>query len=147
MAFPTMTTSVSNIQALLDEPTQSAAQLKALFDKAGEDIVTYINSTLLVALEENTLGSSGAENLGCAAIAGVTGTKVRAMLVDLKAQIDAVVLGTIPDGSITAAKMDSDMTKDIAGGILAYDTYVTNSALVTKRDINIYNTVTMGGLF
>lgn len=147
MAFPTMTTSVSNVAALLDEPTESAAQLKAIFDKAGEDIVAYINSTLLVALEENTLGSSGAENLGCAAIAGVTGTKVRAMLADLKDQIDAVVLGTIPDASITASKMAADMQKDITGGILAYDTYTANSSVVTKRDINIYNTVTMGGMF
>lgn len=146
MAFPTMTTSVSNIQTQPDEPVISAATLKALFDKAGEDIVAYINSTLLVALEENTLGSSGAESLGCAAIAGVTGTKVRAILVDLKDQIDAIVLGSIPDASITAAKMDADMQKDIAGGILSYDTFVTDSSTATKRDINAHNTLMMGGL-
>lgn len=146
MAFPQMTTSVSNIQTLLDEPTESAAQLKALFDKGAEDIVDYLNTVLLVALEENTLGSSAAESIGCGAISGVSGTKIRAMLVDLKSQIDGVALGSIPDGSIAAVKMAADMTKDIAGGILAYDTFVSNSSVSTKRDINAANTLTMGGL-
>jgi hypothetical protein len=141
-----MTTSVANVQALLDDPTQTATQLKVIFDKAGTDIVTYLNMVLLPALEENTVGISGAENIGCGAIAGVAGTKVRAMLEDLKAQIDAAVIGTIPDASITASKMAADMTKDITGGIVSHDTYMSDTSFSTRRDINMHNIYTMGGL-
>jgi len=146
MAFPLMTTNVSNIQTLLDEPTQDATALKAIFDKSAEDIVEYLNTVLLVALEENTLGSSGAENIGCGAIAGVVGTKVRDMLVSLKTQLDGVALGAVPDDSLTETKMAADMKKDIAGGVLSYDAFLTDSSTATKRDINAYNTLTMGGL-
>jgi uncharacterized membrane protein len=141
-----MTTSVANVQALLDDPTQTATQLKVIFDKAGTDIVAYLNTVLLPALEENTVGTSGAENIGCGAIAGVTGTRVRAMLEDLKAQIDAAVIGTIPDASITASKMAADMTKDITGGIVSHDTYMSDTSFSTRRDINMHNIYTMGGL-
>lgn len=36
----------NNIQGLADKPTQSASQLKALFDKIGNDIKAYLNNTL-----------------------------------------------------------------------------------------------------
>lgn len=36
----------NNIQGLADRPTQSASDLKAKFDKVGEDLKKYINETL-----------------------------------------------------------------------------------------------------
>lgn len=41
----------NNIQGLADKPTQSASQLKALFDKIGTDIKTYINEILTTEID------------------------------------------------------------------------------------------------
>lgn len=41
----------NNIQSLPDKPTQTATQLKTLFDKAGADIKTYINNTLTTEVD------------------------------------------------------------------------------------------------
>ena len=54
VALPTFDGDVSNIQKLDDEPNDvgglTAAQLKAEFDKGNEDIVEYINNTLVPAV-------------------------------------------------------------------------------------------------
>ena len=50
-----LTASVNNIQALSDEPSNdglTAAELKAKFDKAGADIKTFINDSLINELEQ-----------------------------------------------------------------------------------------------
>jgi len=59
-------------------------------------------------LQSTTPGSSGAEKIGSAPIYGVSGTTVYAQLVDLKAQVNDVVSGVIPDGSITPEKLSFD---------------------------------------
>lgn len=46
----------NNIQSLPDKPTQTASQLKTLFDKTGADLKTYINETLTTELD-TTLGT------------------------------------------------------------------------------------------
>lgn len=50
-----LTANVNNIQALSDRPNTAdgitAQQLKERFDKAGADIKTYINSTLITQVE------------------------------------------------------------------------------------------------
>lgn len=46
MSLTKFTGDVDNIQSLADQPTETASQLKALFDKAGADIKTFINNTL-----------------------------------------------------------------------------------------------------
>lgn len=48
MALTKLTAVVNNIQALADRPTETAAQVKVLFDKAGTDIKTFLNDTLTV---------------------------------------------------------------------------------------------------
>lgn len=55
MSLPKMTTAVDNISQLDDLPNAvgglSAAELKARFDKAGGDIKTFLNETLIPAIE------------------------------------------------------------------------------------------------
>lgn len=55
MALTKLTTNLNNIQALHDKPNTAdgltADQLKEKFDKAGNDIKTYINSTLTEELD------------------------------------------------------------------------------------------------
>lgn len=41
----------NNIQGLADKPTQSASDLKAKFDKVGEDLKKYINETLTAEID------------------------------------------------------------------------------------------------
>ena len=89
-----------------DEPNDvdglSADQLKATFDKAGNTIKAWINTVLLPALE----GSTAAGNLGIAAISGLTGiATVQAALEKLEAQISEAAVGSIPDASLTGAKL------------------------------------------
>lgn len=56
MSLPKMTTPVNNISLLDDLPNAvgglSAAELKARFDKAGGDIQTFLNDTLIPALDQ-----------------------------------------------------------------------------------------------
>lgn len=56
MSLPKMTTPVNNISLLDDLPNAvgglSAAELKARFDKAGGDIQTFLNETLIPAIEQ-----------------------------------------------------------------------------------------------
>ena len=55
MALTKLTADVENISALDDRPNDvdglTATQLKALFDKAGKDIKTYINGTLTTQVD------------------------------------------------------------------------------------------------
>lgn len=46
MALTKLSADVNNIQNLADRPTETPAQIKAAFDKAGADIKEYINNTL-----------------------------------------------------------------------------------------------------
>lgn len=52
MELTKFTKNVSNHQSQPDKPALTATQLKALFDKAPEDIKDYLNNTLLPELEE-----------------------------------------------------------------------------------------------
>ena len=66
-----------------------------------------IVSDLFTATElSNTeLGQDGSRLIGVDIIPGVTGTNVNAVLRNLKEQLDAVVLGSLPDGSVTSEKL------------------------------------------
>jgi len=61
MALTKLTENLNNIQALHDKPNTAdgltADQLKAKFDKAGNDIKTYINDTLTEELDA-TIGDT-----------------------------------------------------------------------------------------
>ena len=53
MSFPKCSVETNNVQKLADSPTQSAQDLKKVFDKAGEDIKEYINDKLLPAITKD----------------------------------------------------------------------------------------------
>lgn len=57
MTLPKFNANVSNIQGLSDRPNTAdgltAAQLKAKFDKAGQDIKDYLNNELLPTLDKD----------------------------------------------------------------------------------------------
>lgn len=90
MSLPRFNENVENISELADRPNDTngltAAELKARFDKAGKDIVTFINNTLIPYLE----GTSAASEVGISPIVGLESTNVQAALEELKIRIDDV---------------------------------------------------------
>lgn len=53
MSLPECTVPTNNVQNLADSPTQSAQDLKKVFDKVGEDIRDYINDELIPAINND----------------------------------------------------------------------------------------------
>lgn len=51
MSLTKFTGDTNNIQSLADQPNLTASQLKAKFDKTGDDIKTYINGTLTTEID------------------------------------------------------------------------------------------------
>ena len=104
MPFTKLTATVANVAALDDQPTTSAAATKAVFDKAGTDIKTFINDTLIAELE----ATAAAAKIGCT---GATAT--------LQAFInatDAAGSGTTPGAGVVT---DAMMATDVKIGSLA----------------------------
>lgn len=66
-----------------------------------------ITSDLYTAsqLSSTELGNDGSRLIGIDAIPGISGTNVNDALRSLKEQLDSVVLGSIPDASITSDKL------------------------------------------
>lgn len=60
MSLPECTVGTNNVQNLADSPTESAQDLKKVFDKAGEDIKNYINDNLLPAITKDISDSQTA---------------------------------------------------------------------------------------
>ncbi|GEM_PF-3564044 len=95
------------VASLPDHPSaegMTAAQIKAAFDKSPDEIKNKINA-LIDNLLSIVLNDSGADNIGSTAIAGVNGTTVQAQLRSLKTLLDQVVLGQVPDNTLTNAKL------------------------------------------
>jgi hypothetical protein len=112
MAFTEFETDTANISKLSDRPNQndglSSAQLKGRFDKAGNDIKTYINDVLLEELERTTDGDSGADNIGATAVGDGTATTVQGILEEIDADVtalDGAVVHNTGDETITGTKL------------------------------------------
>lgn len=108
--FTSLTTDVENISKLDDLPNAtgglSAAELKAKFDKAGVDIKTFINSTLLDELAKETSSASGASRIGIEPIVALAGANN--VMDALSAMIALITSTSVPDGGITTAKLADD---------------------------------------
>lgn len=105
-----LTTDLDNIQKLDDLPNQTggltAADLKAKFDKAGDDIKTYINGTLIPELQSVASAASGASNIGIEPLVALSGvTNVMDAIVGI---INLITAGTVPDGGVSTVKLADD---------------------------------------
>lgn len=101
MAIRTFDEDMNIIAGLDDEPNDvgglTAAELKARFDAAGLAVQRYVNETLIPNLK--------AVNLAFDERAGIPADTVQAAIESVQGQIAQVVLGQIPDGSITPEKL------------------------------------------
>lgn len=93
MALDKLTTNLNIIQALDDEPNDvgglTAAQLKAKFDEGTNAIKTYINDTLTTEIDSQKA---------------------------TKAELQGIVLGQIPDGTITEGKLATTFELPVTQG-------------------------------
>jgi len=121
MALTKFTGVVENHQTLPDQPTNTPTQLKVLFDKAAVDIVAFVNNTLTAEVD-SVVGALPTDDT----VLTRTNTDVYTPTTDYhpstKKYVDDttadVVLGQIPDGTITEAKLNSSVVSDIDGKAL-----------------------------
>lgn len=97
-----------NISALDDQPNLSAADLKAYFDKNPQHLRSAHN-ILVHAL----LDPGAAAQLGFEATAGVTGDTIQQAIENVQQQLGEVALSTVPDASVTAAKLSTDIQQTL----------------------------------
>lgn len=96
------------VSDLADKPNiGSAAALKAYFDSSPEELRVAVNGLIDILLSVGT--DSGAHNVGSGAISGVNGATVYEQLASIKAQIDGIILGSVPDKSITDEKLSDSV--------------------------------------
>lgn len=142
---------VENISKLSDRPNiedgYTAASLKALFDKAGVDIKDYINRVLLPELEGTKNGESGADRIGSGEIPSLPGNSVQAKLVSLSEQINGIVNGVIPDGSVTPEKFASEIADFLTSASMRVNMYTEpgTHTFTVVRDGTYKFTLTGGG--
>lgn len=87
MAFQKLASFTKDVSDLADKPSLTAAQLKAQFDAAPDELRVSFNN-LIDALKLTTTGDSGAKNIGATTITGLTGSDVQTILESLKTKID-----------------------------------------------------------
>lgn len=113
-----------------------------------KDASNYTNSSLQEIISDlytahelssTELGNDGSRLIGVDVIPGITGTNVNEVLRNLKEQLDGVVLGSIPDGSITSEKLAPDL--NFTGDTLTFNTYniLTEQNITTTLDANATN--------
>lgn len=125
MAFTKSTVATNNISALPNKPLITATALKQKFDQYGADDKTYVN-TLIDELEATTV-TSGAENIGSKTISGLAGNTIWAQLSALWTAVQNIVIGTLPDNSVTNDKIATaskigllaDLTTSVKTNIVA----------------------------
>lgn len=111
----------------------SASDVKGYFDSSPEELRLALNAVIDNLLSQ-VGGQSGAENIGSAPIAGLSGTSVYAQLSGVEAQIQSLVAGVLPpgtvtnamlqDGALTLAKLDTMLkTATVAGLLRAHSAY------------------------
>lgn len=111
----TVQSQLESIKTLID-----AIYTKAQLD-AGQLDNRYFTET---ELQSTTTSTSGANKIGSATISGVTGATVYDQLVNLKSQISDVVLGQIPDGTLTEAKLSFAVATQAELDVVKYRSYM-----------------------
>lgn len=105
MPFQKLNDDLNIISKLADEPNDvgglTAAQLKEKFDAAGNAIKEFINTIFIAQLE-----NSGATNIGIKPIEALPeAVTIQTALENITAQLANVVIGQIPNLSITSEKI------------------------------------------
>ena len=92
------------VAALADRPALSAQALKEYFDADPQQLCQAHND-----LTDALTAPSAAEHIGFQSNSGIASTNVQGALNEIQQQVSGAVAGSIPNGSITAAKLDSNL--------------------------------------
>lgn len=130
-----------NIQNQPNQPTITPEALQLLFDQVGIDITTYLTDTFISELN----GNQGAFKIGFDD-ATITADNVGDALIEIKQEIIDIVLGQIPDNSLTELKMAAEMKKQ-AGGVAKYNDLQALRIAETDTGVADAYVVTTGGPF
>lgn len=113
MSIPKLTADLAVIQKLADLPNSTdgltAQELKARFDQAGLEIQTWINESLVPALQ--------AQHIPFAASAQINAENIQDAIAAVQGQIRDAASGTIVNGSVTREKLASDLLARVFGGL------------------------------
>ena len=97
------------ISALADRPALSAEDLKAYFDANPLQLMHAHN-----ALTQALSGTAGAKQIGFTGTSGVSASNVQQAIEQVQQQLSDLALGSVPDGSITTAKLAASLQQQIA---------------------------------
>jgi hypothetical protein len=129
--------------AIYPKQPSSETEIRDAIQDQADQLRDFLN-TLVAGLNSTTDTTSGASQIGSAAIAGVDGTDVHAQLLDLKEQLDSAVLGEvvitdlIDTGDITTNMLATDavtqdkIADDAVGTDQIEDAAVTPAKLSTS---------------
>ena len=121
MAFTRMafspTDGLKNVNKFPSTPS-SEDEAREQFQRMFDQVKTQVNA-LMGALENTEAGYSGAENVGVSPIPGVSGTTMRAILANLKAQMDGISAGSLTDNIVE--------TRHIIDGVITLEKMAENS--------------------
>lgn len=136
MPLPRLETVLNAVSSLANTIRAQATTVKAAFEHDPNVIKDYINDELLPAIDTTKANESEVVHLaGSETITGaktfisnpIVPTPTGSTHASTKGYVDTtvsgVVLGQIPDNSLTQAKMANEMKKDIVGGIVSYDSF------------------------
>ena len=127
MKITALNTDLENVSKLPDRPTvedgYTAVKLKAVFDKAGNDIKEYVNTVLIEELSSVAESASGADRIGSGYIEALPGDTVQDKLVSAASRISQLANGNIPDGSISTDKFAPEIAGFLTSGSVRAKVY------------------------
>lgn len=132
MALPKFEKDISVISKLSDQPNDtagsalSAADLKAKFDEAGNELKAFLNENFIPFLE----GTEAAASIGISTISGMSEVRtIQEALEALKYAIDNTATGAIPDSSLSGEKLEPDSITDreLAPGAVQFSNMAPNA--------------------
>ena len=121
--IPRVTSELGTVSTLDDRPNDTggltAAELKAKFDADAGALKDYVNDVLIPFLE----GASAAASLGITTIPGFSADNIQTALEQIVQAMQDVTQGSVADGSITLAKLATEVTAVALGGAAASHTH------------------------
>ncbi len=148
MKFTALTSDVMNVSKLPDRPNIESGYtpdgVKETFDKAGQDIKTYINTTLIEELQSKEERASGADRIGSAPIATLTGETVQEKLESLSERLNGLANGNIPDGSITPDKFSPEISAFLTSASVRNKLFLNSGSFSIERG-GVYKITAVGG--
>ena len=145
MSFTKFEKDISYVSGLPDIPTlengYTPKALKSTFDRAGEEIKSFVNESLIPELEDE-----GSVKIGCKKIDNVNGSTVQLILESLALKIQEIANGAIPDGSVTPDKFIDSIRDFITSGSLRRRAFLkAGEYTFTPTRSGVYKVEVQGG--